>query len=134
MRALTLWRPWDQAILRAGKDIENSPWRLWESQIGQPIALHAGKRYDTEGAEWMRSNNLYDPPRDEECPLGIVGIVVFSAATGFSDSRWFQGPFGWVIADVKTLEVPISIKGKQGLWVVPEDALLEIDRQLGKLS
>ncbi len=131
MKAITVHRPWDQAILYGGKDTENRTWVLWEKLWGVPIALHAGKRYDTDGAEWMKEHGLYVPPRDEDSPTGIVGVVVFSHVERMPRNKWYSGPNGWVIASHTALGEAIDIKGNQGLWKVPTDVVEEIDRQLG---
>jgi hypothetical protein len=52
MRALTLWRPWDSAILYLGKPVENRDWPPPMALIGQRIALHSGKKFDLAGAEF----------------------------------------------------------------------------------
>lgn len=130
MRALTVHRPWDQAILHGGKDTENRVWKLWDKMIGVPVAIHAGKQYDHDGVLWMLSNGFYVPPSPDDSPQGIVGVVVFSGMVTNSASPWFVGPFGWNISSSRALKEPIAIKGKQGLWEVPREIELEIDRQL----
>lgn len=119
MKAITIWRPWDQAILYGGKDVENRTWALWKSMIGKPIAMHAGKNYDHDGARWMRERGLYVPPPPEDSPQGIVGVVIFDRVVVEHKSPWFFGPHGWHISDVFALPVTLSCQGKQGLWNVP---------------
>ena len=43
MKALTLTRPWPDAILYGGKRIEN---RFWKTYYPDPILLHASQRWD----------------------------------------------------------------------------------------
>jgi hypothetical protein len=50
MLALTLWRPWDTAILRLGKPVENRNWPPPLHLVGHRFALHCGKKFDEEGA------------------------------------------------------------------------------------
>ena len=137
LRALTLWRPWPHAIFYGGKRIENRPWKPWERIIGHYIALHAGLKYDANGAEDMRELGLYDPPGDEWCPRGcivgvarIVGYVeekegVFFDQVGpefnVDEKVWFSGPFAWKLDDVVPFMSPVKAKGAQGLWVVSDD-------------
>ena len=123
MRAITLWRPWDQAILHGGKFVENRPWALWPKMIGQTILLHGGKRYDKEGALFMLDRKLYVPPSPAASPTGIVGAFVVDRVINegsFDDpafnSAWFFGPFGWVISKVMAFDEVIECRGKQGLW------------------
>ena len=132
MKALSLWRPWDQSILHAGKDFENRPWPLWANMIGMPIALHAGKKYDLDGANWMKDEGLYTPPPPEESPCGIVGVVVFDSVVHQKvkpDSPWFFGPYGWHIKEIAAIG-PIPCIGKQGLWNVPKELEGAVERVL----
>lgn len=41
---------------------------------------------------------------------------------------YFSGPWGWVLGDVKRLEVPARLSGAQGLWMVPQDERERIAR------
>jgi hypothetical protein len=50
MLALTLWRPWDTALLVLGKPVENRNWPPPMSLVGQRFALHSGKKWDEGGA------------------------------------------------------------------------------------
>ncbi len=139
MKALTLWRPWDQAIVHGSKRIENRPWGLWPDMIGKPIAVHAGKRYDKDGAFSMQVNELYEPPPPADSPLGIVGVMVVGSVVNQSHPRadrnvienaWFDGPFGWVLTEVAALDEPIPISGRQGLWTLPPDVEQRVLEQL----
>ena len=138
-RALTLWRPWDQAILYGGKNVENRPWALWRNMIDEPMALHAGKTYDEEGATDMAFQDLYDPPPSEESPLGVVGVFTVGRVIHIDncdgdpeeENDWFFGPFGWVVVEKFPLPEPIPCRGKQGLWPLPHDVRCEMARQLG---
>lgn len=71
LKALTLWRPYSDAIAKGPKRVENRSWRPPDSQIGRFIAIHAGKRY--EPASWWPGG--YVPPIEAECPTGIVAVA-----------------------------------------------------------
>lgn len=45
-------------------------------------------------------------------------------------SKWFTGPYGWLLTDVIALPEPIPCKGSQGLWTVPVEVEAEINRQV----
>lgn len=148
MRAITLHRPWPYVILRCGKRVENRPWKPWAVVMGQRIALHAGKGWDERAEQYLPAEfGTVEEPRliRQE---GIVGTAVVEGwfasdeevlKTGKSHEglhwqkvnfltkdRFFFGPYGWVLEDVKELLTPVMCRGKQGLWHVPESALAEL--------
>lgn len=79
LRALTLWRPWTDAIVFGPKRIENRGWVPPARVIGERIALHAGRRYDSPNPSWERGDwpwpDGYEPPLDAESAEGIVGTA-----------------------------------------------------------
>lgn len=149
MRALTLWRPWSDAVVNGPKRIENRPWRPWPSVVGTPtlIAVHAGKKYDTDTRGWDIAGwpGGYEPPGDEDCPTGVVGVA---RVVGYMDTRvmpvrregpvddldrdpWWVGPVGWLLADVQALPEPVPCRGALGLWWLPDDVESAVLGQLG---
>ncbi len=123
--ALTLWRPWDWAILQAppekAKRVENRDWPPPRWLIGKYIALHAGKTWDSDGEDAMMDIGL-NPPRG---PSGvIVGVVRIARVCGPDDVppeqiRWAFGPHCWVLDQVRAIE-PVPCRGHQKLWRVPD--------------
>lgn len=113
MKALSIQQPWAWAILHAGKNIEN---RTWQCGYRGPVLIHAGKKYDDEGADWISSEfGLYVP---REVPLGgVVGRVDVVGYIQFSDSRWFAGPWGWLLANAEPVEF-VPCRGQLGLFDV----------------
>lgn len=117
IRGFTFWRPWPDAIILGGKRIENRSKRPPMAFVGGIIALHAGKKYDKDGAEWMKELGLYRPKPEEECPEGvIVGTAVVTGYVTQSMDPWFMGPFGWTLEDVREFEEPVEANGMMGLW------------------
>ncbi len=53
--ALTLHRPWPWAIIHGSKRVENRSWAPPAWLIGQRLAIHAGKRWDADGADYVES-------------------------------------------------------------------------------
>ena len=81
MRILTVRNPWAQAIMWAGKDVENRVRNVAGSYRG-PIALHAAKRVNTldEWNDFRREHPsaaraLYDSPAGIETFGAILGVV-----------------------------------------------------------
>lgn len=132
MRAITLIRPWPYAVMFLGKRVENRSWAPPKSLIGQRIAIHAGKKYSLEDANWIYHTFNVRIPAQEEQPTGIVATAVLSAVVTDKDKpwtehhRWYFGSYGWVLDDVRVLPEPIPCRGMQGLWDVPA----EIEGQL----
>jgi len=122
LRAITLHRPWAYAIAHLGKRVEN---RTWPCPLapGSLLAIHAGRKYDKQAADWIRQNFGFDcPPDGAEHPTGIVAIARFCGNVTASEYPWFVGPIGWQLADVVVIP-PVPCSGQQGLWSVPADWL-----------
>ena len=148
MKCVTLWRPWPHAIINSTKRIENRDYRPPQSVMGEFIALHAGKRYEdpSDGLRWPLPDD-WKPPREHECPLGvvavarIVGVVLptgmidvwipagasgrINVADTPIDLRWYsKGAFGWILSEVRAL-TPIPCNGMQRVWTLkPETEAL----------
>ena len=45
------------------------------------------------------------------------------------NSRWWIGPVGWLLADVRRVAPVIECSGAQGLWTLPEDVEAELRRR-----
>lgn len=140
MMVLSLSRPWPWVILRGGKRVENRKWPPPLKMVGEVIALHAANSWDNLNADI--SGAMYDlgmPMRTDAHPSGvIVGVARIVAIVGgpavstatfdkykclTPDSalpreqreRFFFGPFGWVLDEVRELRTPVKQKGAQGL-------------------
>lgn len=138
--ALTLIQPWAYAVAHLGKPIENRAWRPPSRNIGRPLAIHAGKSYDEEGADWIRSRfGVLVPPADQLARGAIVAVVTLATCVEesvFEDIEahprihagrpWFVGPFGWVLTNLVVLPHPVTIRGAQKLWRVPEPELGQV--------
>lgn len=132
MKALTLIRPWDQAIVRPdiGKDIENRDWRPPRSMLGQRIAIHAGRKFDWEGQRFIyhRSGVSLQP---DDCPAGhIVGTAVIADVVEFSGSPWFFGRYGLKLTHRVQLRTPLACTGALGFWTVPDELEARILNEL----
>lgn len=104
MKALSIQQPWAWAILHAGKDWEN---RTWRTNYRGPLLIHAGKKQDSDGYDYLRDQEIY-PPDDEIFTGGIVGAVevvdcievtdAFMETDEWKNTIWLGGPFGWKLA------------------------------------
>lgn len=119
MKALTVRQPWAHAIMTGQKTIEN---RTWTTRYRGPLLIHASR---TMAGEWSRFTQLSGE---------IPGILAFGHALGIvdlvdvvtrSESPWFEGPFGWVLANPRSFQ-PFALRGMPGLFEVPmQPAALE---------
>lgn len=125
---LTVRRPWGFAIARLDKRIENRTWNC-PLPIGSFLAIHNGKKWEEEGAAFVRNLNrsqLIDNPTEEDDPPGaIIAIAKFTGNVTESRSPWFVGPIGWQLSDVVAID-PVECKGQQGLWKPSEEILMQV--------
>ena len=150
MRALTLWQPWCWAIAAGRKPVENRPWAPPRNLIGVPFALHAGKRWDRDGEDFIGRLASLPPAGDPllEARGAVIGIatverVVRAGALPGTDQHeetltaeqrpWFFGPYGWVLRDVARIARPVPCRGFQMLWTLPAEIETEVRRQLSEV-
>lgn len=141
MKALTICQPYAALICLPDDDgrhkrIEN---RTWPTPYRGPLAIHAGKSRD-----WISWDA--QEVRDEEYDLTLAqmefGAVVAIAKLAncvrvgaihegkYDDiypwaksHQHAEGPWCWILQDVRPLAKPIPYRGAQGLFEI-EDALL----------
>ena len=125
MKAVTLHRPWAQAIADWSKRVENRNWKP-RLQQGEWFAIHAGKRFDSVGANWI-ANIEGAQISEPSCATGIVAIAQYGGIltweqASLSDNKWLgDADYCWMLSQVITLDEAISCPGKQGLWSVPSE-------------
>lgn len=141
MKALTLIQPWGGLIATGVKLVENRTWPPPTSMIGQRFAIHAGAKLDRETIEDLLDDGLvdHDSWRTKSAILAVAtltGYVVDGAVNpkysidrlAPEQRRWFNGPIGFVLADVRRLERPVACKGALQFWTLAteiEAAVLE---------
>lgn len=105
--ALSIRQPWAHAIAAGWKDIENRSWRVITPQrrhVGD-FAIHASKgmtRDEYEDcADYCADLGFALPPAADLRRGGIIGVARIVSIVKSSDSPWFFGPKGLVIADAR---------------------------------
>lgn len=117
IKAITVHNPWATAIIFGGKNIEN---RSWPTDYRGTLLIHAGQKYDSEGADWMIGQGL-EIPRLAEARGIIVGTVTLADCVRNSRSRWAEDGFWhWVLADPRPVDRIVPMRGRQGLYA-PDD-------------
>jgi len=121
MKALSIRQPWAWLILHAGKDIEN---RTWATKYRGPILIHAPKTFDGEGYEDIQfaRPEIKMPLSHEFQYGGFVGVATLTDCVTRSDSPWFGGPYGFVLAAARAMPL-IEHPGRLGLFNVDETQL-----------
>lgn len=112
MKVLTVRQPWAWAILYAGKDIEN---RSWSTSFRGPLAIHSSMKAGGPDS-WSMPRGVRRPTEDDLSLGAILGVVDVVNVVEASRSKWFGGPYGWVLRNPRPLSRPIRTKGKLGLW------------------
>lgn len=137
MLAISIRQPWASAIIYQGKDIEN---RTWAPDYHGPLLIHAAKGM-TKGEyqaamTWMawKINDCQAMPEISILPRGgIIGIVTMVGCVSESDSKWFTGPYGFVLKDPRPLPF-IPYTGQLGFFEVPDSLLPEQFRVAGAVK
>lgn len=127
MNALTISQPYASLIADGEKWVEN---RTWPTPYRGLLAIHAGK-----GTQYLTRTELAEYPNG--CVIAIARLVAcvslrdvraqeISACSQlyfsrvdirkFLDHPHTEGPWCWVLRDIRKLRDPISCIGKQGLW------------------
>jgi len=121
MKALSIRQPWAWLIVHAGKNIEN---RMWRTTFRGRVLIHASKgmtRAEYDAACWFMGEQGIDHtklPLFDQLPRGgIIGEAEIVDCVRKSNSPWFQGPFGFVLHNVKPLPFR-PCKGSLGFFNV----------------
>lgn len=137
MKALSIRAPWWWYILHGGKDIEN---RGWPTRFRGPVLVHASKtivrqelKDDLSAADDILGYTGHGVPLHDWRAIhhgellnprwrgAIVGTVDIVDCVRCSESHWFFGPIGFVLANPVAFNEPIPFKGALGLFDVPDD-------------
>jgi hypothetical protein len=130
-RALSIYQPWAWAIIHAGKTIEN---RSWKPRYRGPLLIHASKRpprtkdiidmFETMKLAGVHTGDLPTEVLDEPERLklgGVIGRVDLVDVVDRSDSPWFFGPMGLVLANPAPLPF-FEVIGRQKIFTVRSEA------------
>lgn len=119
MKALSIRQPWAWLICFGGKDIEN---RCWGTRFRGAFLLHAAKGMTrAEYEDCADFANL--PPYEKLERGGIVGVAHLVDCVTAHSSEWFNGPYGFVLAEVRALPF-VACQGALGFFDVPPAALV----------
>jgi len=115
MKCLSLKQPWAWAVVNGLKDIEN---RKWKTKFRGELLIHASMNYDPLGDIVLRENGVVPP---ERCALvygAIIGKVTIVDCVRLHPSKWFFGPWGFVLKDAVAFKFTIPYKGRLSFFEV----------------
>lgn len=138
MKAISVRAPWWWFILHGGKNIEN---REWPTRYRGPLLIHASSWWNTTDvlfdsvvADYMHWGMAKPPLLPQATLKGwrgmggcLVGRVDLVDCVTASDSPWFVGKYGMVLANPVAFASPVRLGGHLGLFDV-DDRVIEAVR------
>lgn len=121
---LSVRQPWAWMIMSAGKDVEN---RTWATKVRGRVLIHAAKgmtKAEWASAWWFvrdRIPSAFDKGIAADVAIksiergGIIGSVEIVDCVTRSNSPWFQGPYGFVLANPRPLPF-LPLRGQLGFF------------------
>ena len=136
MKAITICQPFAELIARNEKPIEN---RTWFTTYRGELLIHAGK-----SKEWLEPEDIADyPTMLFGAVIAVANVVAcchinqpkqWGAREYLTRHEHANGPWCWILEDVRRLPSPITISGAQGLWVPPLIVVRAVREQLQSLQ
>jgi hypothetical protein len=117
---LSLKQPWAWAVATGRKRVEN---RTWSTKYRGTVYIHASSKFDRVAAQWLTRQVRLTPPVDltQSAIVAVVDLTaVVTPRQAARFGKWFFGPYGFVLTNVRALTRPVPIKGKLGLSRVPK--------------
>jgi hypothetical protein len=103
-KVLTVKQPWAFLIIAGIKPVEN---RDWQTSHRGLLLIHAGQSYDPQ-PDLEREFGI-DPKR--LIYGAVIGSVELTDIVTDHPSRFFVGPYGWVLQDARPI-VPVPLRGQ----------------------
>ncbi len=129
-RVISVRQPFAWAISSGRKKVEN---RSWQTPYRGTVYIHAGGGFNRAGANWLartfRINAPADAPRGAVIAVAeLTDVVTRRRAKRFG--RWFVGPYGLVLGNVRVLRKPVKTLGKLGLYRPSPSLKRAVEKQL----
>lgn len=135
--AITIMQPWATWIALGLKTVETRSHKRFARLVGKRIAIHAGKKFDTDGystgialmtpqhrARLDSSPLPYTDLYRHSAVIALATVEAFSPARGLDDRalRYCGSMWGLWLVDVEPIG-PYPVRGHQGIWTwtVPEE-------------
>ena len=117
--ALSVRQPWADLIVWGIKDVEN---RSWPTPFRGRLLIHAGRRVDREAIARLERRFGVVLPAGYEPRRGVLlGSVEVVDCVDAHPSRWFQGPWGFLLRAPRELPRPVPCRGRLGIFHLDPD-------------
>jgi len=139
MYAITLWQPWATLVAMGIKQYET---RYWFTNHTGPLAIHAAGKHSFHSYYMNAAQTAIVAPdlKVEDLPLGaVVGVVEIVNCLEMTHrmimemndtekmvGEWMEGRYAWKFKNIRKLDVPIPVLGKQGLWKLPTEIEVQL--------
>lgn len=157
MRALTLTQPWAGLVASGIKLVENRPRHMIKRDaIGSQFAIHASREIDDSTYDTIKANapelftaagyaRWYKLSRITSAVIAVatlewimdpgacgIGTAEPAASAPLPDDqrRWFFGPIGYYLRDVRALATSVPARGFQGFWTLTPEVERQVQDQL----
>jgi len=145
MKCISVRQPWARAIVAGHKTVEN---RSWSTEYRGPLLIHAGQIIDR--APWVAETFAaagVEMPRDLELGkiigavdlmdvvrigfeesgelVGVEGFEHSIAVDRLRGNPWAGGPWCWVLANPRAIEIAIPWPGRLGLFDVRDEDICD---------
>lgn len=131
MLTLSIQQPWAWAICHCGKDIEN---RTWPTKVRGRFLIHAGKRVDRDGYDYLYDEWRVEAPDEKIIGCGgIVGIAEIIDCVSRSSSPWFFGTYGFVLREQRPLAF-MPLRGQLGFFDAVYNGALEANESSATIA
>lgn len=117
LKMLSVRHTWAQLIID-GEPIKNIENRTWPTRYRGPVLIHASLKHSTTSPDMPGRMGTLNYG-------GVIGIVRLVDCVTCSTSRWFEGPFGFVLSDPKPLAF-VPWRGALSLIDVPQELVQRI--------
>jgi hypothetical protein len=128
VKALSILQPYAWLIVQGIKPVEN---RTWYTGYRGPVLIHAGKTYSKRDHldDWETWQHFCYPHERDGMIGGIVGIATITGCVDKSDSKWFNGPWGFTLTNAIALPKLVPMRGALGFFDVPADVLAQLPQE-----
>ncbi len=126
MKALTVMQPYPHLIAIGEKRVEN---RTWPTGYRGPLVIHAGlsRSWLGDPDEMKYPDMAFGAIVAVARLVACVNLVLVDSGRLPEELKWIadhehtEGPWCWVLGDVRRIEPARPWRGERSLWEIPDD-------------